>query len=236
MKTPIRITEQQLHNIIINTVNRTLKEAFMPTFSTAMLSQISSFSQQVKYCTEQLGQPVGNGSSRTVFQIDDKRVLKLAKNQKGLDQNEVEGEDDWYKSNYSIFPKVFGKDKYYRWLISEYVLPANKEDFQHCFGITFEQWLEVIKKFNEWHRNTMLVRSKLSDRYVQQLVEENENIGEIEDFIANYTSFKTADLKAIQNYGLAMRDGDPWIVILDSGLSDEVYNQHYRRGVAQIKR
>ena len=91
MKNTIRITEQQLHDIIINTVRKTLKEAFMPSFSTAMLSQLSSFNQQVQYCTEQLGSPIGNGSSRTVFQIDDKRVLKLAKNSKGLDQNEVEG-------------------------------------------------------------------------------------------------------------------------------------------------
>ena len=91
--------------------------------------------------------------------------------------------------------------------------------------------MEVIKKFDEWHRNSMLVRSKMSDRYVQQIVEGNENIQEFEDFIANYTSFKTSDLKGLHNYGLAMRDGDPWIVILDSGLDDDVYNKHYSRRV-----
>lgn len=39
-----------------------------------------------------LGNPIGNGSSRMVFQISDERVLKVAKNAKGIAQNEAEGE------------------------------------------------------------------------------------------------------------------------------------------------
>lgn len=41
------------------------------------------------YCVKMLGEPIGNGSSRAVFQIDDTRVLKLATNIKGVAQNKA---------------------------------------------------------------------------------------------------------------------------------------------------
>lgn len=61
----------------------------MDGFSFETLTSLSSYKKRIAYCKQMLGQPIGNGSSRIVFQISDERVLKVAKNQKGIAQNEA---------------------------------------------------------------------------------------------------------------------------------------------------
>ena len=79
--------------IILNSSQiKQLNEAMDNTFSFDELSSIKALSKRVLYCKQHLGNPIGNGSSRMVFQIDDEKVLKLAKNRKGLAQNNVEAD------------------------------------------------------------------------------------------------------------------------------------------------
>ena len=63
-------------------MRRFINEATDYVFNVKELSGISSFKGRYKYCIEHLGSPIGRGSGRVVFQIDDYRVLKLALNQK----------------------------------------------------------------------------------------------------------------------------------------------------------
>ena len=78
-----------------------LQEAALDSFSLQELSNISSFRGRVQYCRQMLGFPIGNGSSRITFQIDDEKVLKLAKNEKGIAQNETEW-DPLASQNYGM--------------------------------------------------------------------------------------------------------------------------------------
>ena len=59
-----------------------INEAMNDTFSYEELGNIRTFSKRVAYCKQHLGNPIGNGSSRMVFQIDDEKVLKLAKSKR----------------------------------------------------------------------------------------------------------------------------------------------------------
>ncbi|MBR4624207.1 MAG: nucleotidyltransferase domain-containing protein [Alphaproteobacteria bacterium] len=61
-----------------------LNEAAMPGFNLQTLSSIKSFAGRLKYCKQMLGPSFGSGSSRIIFEIDDEKVLKLAKNKKAL--------------------------------------------------------------------------------------------------------------------------------------------------------
>lgn len=67
-----------------------LKEAMSESFSFEELKAIKSFKGRYEYCLKTLGPTQGRGSSRVVFQLSDERVLKLALNEKGIAQNEVE--------------------------------------------------------------------------------------------------------------------------------------------------
>lgn len=207
-----------------------IKEAALDSFDINVLSSLKTFKDRQKYCINNLGAPIGNGSSRQVFQINDEKVLKLAKNSKGLAQNEFEGQPDYYKAELSIFPKVFKTSDDYSWIISEFVLPAKPQDFVHCLGMTFNEWKMFVITLGRIHRNNMSPFLRGSDKNsLWKLCDNNEFVHDLDDFIGSYDSFALNDLFAIQNYGLAKRNGKAQLVILDSGLSDEIYKQYYRR-------
>ena len=111
-----------------------IKEAQDATFNVNELSAINSFRGRYNYCLQHLGPTIGKGSSRTIFQLSDERVLKLAINTKGIAQNEQEGRYDYYLKQLDITPQIFEKDEDGKWLISEYVLPAKKTRFPRMSG------------------------------------------------------------------------------------------------------
>ena len=72
--------------------------------------------------------------------------------------------------------------------------------------------------------STPVSKSQLFD-----FIENNQFASEVYDYFSNYQNASFGDLRRISTYGLAKRNGKEYIVILDSGLSDEVYNKYYRR-------
>lgn len=222
MKT-IYITEEQY---------RTICEAQDDTFNLDELSSIYSFRGRYNYCVQHLGKHVGKGSSRAVFQIDDEKVLKLAINDKGIAQNEQEGQKDCYLEQLDVVPKLFETDDDYKWIISEFVLPAKTQDFRVCLGVdenTFYRfiitdWVERCgtSRDRQYQAHNMLPMEKF-----EQLLE-NENLMPWDDYIGNYRP-AFGDMVAKRNYGMTLRDGNPTIVLLDSGLTDEIYDKFYRK-------
>ena len=200
----------------------------MDGFSTEKLSSLNSFRQRVLYCKEMLGNPIGRGSSRIVFQIDDEKVLKLAMNPKGIAQNEVEG--DWGASNNygDSVPKLFyvDDDNYY-FIITEFVLPAKPKDFEVALGISFEEFCDFVKyRYNSYCRNGRQTRTRMTDERFEELCENSEWLYDFQIYLGDYQP-PFGDLVVIGNYGMTQRDGDATIVLLDSGLTDEVYNNYY---------
>ena len=211
----ICITEEQ---------TRMLKEAMDDQFSLEELSAISSYKGRFDYCTKHLGRNTGKGSSRAIFQLDDEKVLKLAYNEKGIGQNfEEERTYDSY-----IFPKIFQKDTNGYWLVSEFVLPAKAQDFKHCFNMTFKQFVDFLNASAVYRFGRNWYTSLTEEEYVN-LIENNEDLKEFDQYIGDYGSFIVGDMTRICNYGLTMRYGKPCIVLLDSGFSEEVYYNYYSK-------
>lgn len=216
----ICITEEQAKYI------KTINEAQDETFSLEELSNINSFKDRYNYCLQHIGKPCGRGSSRIVFQLTDDKILKLAYNQKGIAQNQAE--DDVY---ICVSPKVFDRDMEYKWLVSEYVLPAKEQDFKECLGLSFQQFCDFIASIYYYRFNDgrLCVQYEIMDEEpFNQLLEENEDLLEFDDYIGNYRP-PYGDLMRICNYGMVMRNGYPTIVLLDSGLTEEILNKHYRK-------
>lgn len=214
-----QLIKENLNKIIVN-------EAMMDGFSFETLTSLSSYKKRIDYCKQMLGQPIGNGSSRIVFQISDERVLKVAKNQKGIAQNEAEGE--WGKQNYDVFPTLYNVDDNYIFLETEYVLPCKKEDFPHVLNISFEEFQDFIKcAYNSYARRPMYTNMS-QERYVE-LLENNENLYSINTYLADYQLENVADLLRLANLGLVRRNGEERIVILDDGLTEEIFNTYYRK-------
>ena len=221
----IIINESQL-----DVISKHINEAALPSFSLEELSNLKSFKDKVRYCVANLGKPIGNGSSRQVFQIDDEKILKLAKNNKGLAQNQYEGQDDYYKEDMLIFPKVYDKADDFSWIVSEYVLPAKNQDFIHCLGMSFDEFRSIVAALEKQHKysNSYRFVRPISKEELWDYCDNNKFISELNDYIGSY-DIGVGDLYCLSTYGLAMRNGQPSIVILDSGLSEYIYDTYYNR-------
>lgn len=210
-----------------------LNEAAMPEFNLQTLSSIRSFAGKLKYCKQMLGPTFGSGSSRVIFEIDDNKVLKLAKNQKGIAQNEFEDDTSRYGS---IVVKVFDCADDYTWLVEENCIPAKEKDFEQILGIPFETYCDLVKhSFNRYCRNgrqanTYILSPIECDRLLDQLYEQDEYgfIPQLFNLMGDY-QLPWGDLTRISTYGMVNRDGKPEIVVIDSGLSEEILDTYYRR-------
>lgn len=209
-----------------------IKEAQDEQFSLETLSSISSFRGRYNYCLAHIGKHVGKGSSRATFQLDDSKVLKLAYNEKGIAQNEQEGQEDYYLQQLGIVPEIYETDDNYKWIITEYVLPAKSQDFKQCMGVdekTFYRFIITshVKRGGSKRERMIYARDILDDDTFEELAE-NEDLMNWDDYIGNYRP-PIGDMLIRVNYGMTLRNGYPTIVLLDNGLTDEIYNNYYRR-------
>lgn len=120
-------------------VEEPLEEMAYPiNFNLEEFSRIPTFSGRKKYCDERL-QKIGTGSSRIVYRVDDEKALKIAKNKKGIAQNEHEA--DWGRNNYDIFAKIYEADENnYTWIEMELASKIKPSDFKRLVGVS---WAEV---------------------------------------------------------------------------------------------
>lgn len=209
--------------------NKILDEAIGFGFSLGYLKTLNSFKKKLEYCKEYLGFPIGRGSSRICFQLDDERILKFAYNKKGIAQNEEEFRlcNDSFAT---ITPNVFHElsdTENFTFIVSEYVLPAKESDFDAICGVDFTTFTHVIKTVESWYNPR--VRSRyLTDEDVEQLCNDSDDIREFVDYISNYQPV-TGDMMRISNYGIVSRNNQACIVLLDSGLTQEIYNNFYAK-------
>lgn len=208
----------------INKRKKALYEAMMDGFSFENLKG-QSFANKVKYCKQMFGGQIGGGSSRIVFQIDDHWVLKLARNNKGIAQNEEEYRiaSDLYATTLAVKVDENRSDtENYEWLVSEYVLPAKQQDFKQCYGI---DWNDVVSFIEDLVRGGQY-EGDFFDKY-----EENEDaidfLNELHDYYANWDA-AIADAGRICNWGLTNRNGYAEMVLLDTGASKDIIRKFYK--------
>ena len=221
----IIITEKQ-ENIIKQNI---LKEAIGFGFSFGYLKSLKSFQEKLEYCRHYLGVHIGNGSSRVCFQLDDEKIIKLAYNRKGIAQNEQEfnfSQENIVDVTPRVFPELSDIDNY-TYIVSEYVLPATDEDFEHICGCDFTTFTYVIRKVESWYDPRKPCKW-FSDEDVEQLRNDSEDINEFATYVENYQP-STGDMMRLSSYGMVLRNGQPCIVLLDSGLTDEIYNKFYAK-------
>lgn len=208
-----------------------LNEARMEGFRLDVLTNSETFEERIKYCTEMLGKPIGVGSSRIVFQIDDYSVLKLARNEKGIWQN-YEEISLGTNTEFSCFPKILnGTDENNcLWVISEYVLPIDKPDFIRLLLIPFihiKKFIYAVKNYCNGKDGGKEEMEHFYKRY-----RKNENVINLfNDIYKLYAKYRNDiwDLTRTFNWGICNRNGKATPVMLDIGFSIEVKNNLYKK-------
>lgn len=214
-------------------INEAVNEYQDSLINTDDFSSLPSFAKQVAYCKEKLGAPIGNGSSRIVFRVDDNKVLKLAKNRKGRAQNEAECENcnDYYAGD--MFAKVFEYDQTnFTYIIAEEARPPKSSDFQTCLGVTYQEFCRIcLGSEREYSYGPKKMRLPALTQEDYDMLEENDALREWYDYITNYQPTSVYELVRKCNLGLATnRQGCPHglkIIITDSGFNDNVQQMYY---------
>lgn len=193
------------------------------TFDVQKFDQLDSFAKRKRYADETL-QKLGVGSSRIVYKIDDHKILKLAKNAKGLDQNREEcglGQDYYFKD---ILTEVYDCHTDDLWIISELARKATPAKFKQLVGIDIKYVEMYLRNKEEEHRGRKPIFG-IDPKFKEQL-SENMFVQKLLELMYSY-ELLSGDLGRISSYGIVMRDGQESIVVADYGLTKDVFNTHY---------
>lgn len=202
-----------------------LNEDYPSDFDWSHLQSLSNLKDIVKYCTSKLGRP-RKGSSRIVYLIDDKTVLKVAYNQAGLAQNYNERDGSKQQWFGQLLAEVFRFDEdRLVWLEMERVKPMRNEDQMRKFlgGYT----LTDIKEYID---NNMICKNcSDEEKQMYEFFSEDEFILALVEFVMTY-QMSLGDALHYRHWGVVMRDGQECAVLMDYGLNAQDFKYHYDSG------
>jgi hypothetical protein len=205
---------------LTNIYESVVSEDYPQSFDMKFFKTLQSFASRKKYCDEHL-KKIAQGSSRIVYFIDSEKVLKLAKNKKGLAQNEVEID---YSNDYmltDIVAPVYDYHENFFWLEMALAKKVKRSDFKRITGIDFDGFSNVLLSADSHYRGIKKVD--------QDLVEEvmnNEFTSGVYDYVANF-DIPSGDMRRINSYGLIKVNGKEQLAIIDYGLTTDVFKNYY---------
>ena len=221
-----------MKKIILTTeqYNRLVQEMAYPiSFNMDEFKSLPSFAARIRYCQARL-QRLASGSSRIVYKIDNEKVLKLAKNQKGVAQNQ--NETDYYLQQIGCFAKVYDfDDENYLWVEMQLAKKTKPSDFQRITGYKFEvicAWIDYCAQ--DYSRRQYYRDKRFDELFKSEEFEENYEYSifyMLQDYLGNYGLESTGDLKRISSWGIVTNDGEEELVLVDFGLTDDTYDRYY---------
>jgi hypothetical protein len=207
-----------------------ITEEYPATWNKEEFEKITSFAGKLKYAATHLPK-IASGSGRAVFKIDDSKVLKIAKNKKGLAQNNVESES--YLQNYDITARTFDSGDIVQyigpfWIEMELAKKVGKKRFEELTGITMDE-LHAHLIYNSTRRkyNVAPPRTPEDAAYLEK-IQNNEFVIDLTGLMADYDFPDIGDMTRLSTYGEVIRDGKPKIVLVDYGLTKTVWDDFYR--------
>jgi hypothetical protein len=195
-----------------------LKEDYPRHWDKNVFNQLTTFKDKCAYCREHLDF-IASGSAREVFRIDDTKVLKLAKNNKGLAQNETETDLFFDPSSSSLCNTVYDFDENCSWMEMAYAEKMTKSKFKKITGCDFNSdFVTALRHEFFYSQYFTLADSDNKEIYDTDFWEE------LVSFIINF-DLPFYDFCRLSTYGIV--DGE--IKIIDYGLTKDIYNTMYDR-------
>lgn len=163
-----------------------------------------------------------SGSSRLVYKIDN-YAIKIAKNKKGIAQNETEA--DWSLQQLGIVPKLYEVSEDYMYIIVELCSKCKKSDFEKIEHISFQDFCNCLEYYHSQHEPRYYKNRQIRkpEMYDESWNKEDSLLRSMYDYIGNY-EIPVGDLLRLTNYGINSKNE---IVLVDSGLNENVYKKHY---------
>lgn len=204
-----------------------MDEAYPTTWSIEIFKTLKSFNKRIKYCEEHL-QKISSGSSRIVYKIDDEKVLKLAKNRKGLSQNDVEIQYSQYSDLSDILARTFDYADDNTWVEMELAKRFHPSMFKKLIGFDWNDYVMAMNKhYYRVNPQRTIGRMKIEpNTETEDQMWENDFCYSMFSLLGNY-DIPVGDLLVPTSYGIVKRNGEDTIVLIDYGLNNEVYGSYY---------
>ena len=106
------------------------------------LSRIKDFDERVEFAKEQKGwKLLGTGSARAAFSVNQKLVLKVAINEKGISQNQIEMDPDMQTP---CTAKIYAADGGGRWILFQATKTITEKRFKELTGMGFGSYCKAL--------------------------------------------------------------------------------------------
>lgn len=175
---------------------------------------LENYNSRKEYAEKNL-KHLSSGSSRIVYSSPDDTIIKLAKNDKGIAQNEAECNPKM-KSKY--LNKVIKHAKDFSWMETHYLDKITVKDFKKMTGLEFDDFGEAIRYgLKNVSGNSGKDKPKNFDEVAEsEIYKEMKKIG-------NQFKLMPGDLARISSWGT--KDSNP--VLIDAGLTQDVFDEYY---------
>jgi len=195
-----------------------LVEDYPTTWNPEEFAKLNSFAERMRYAEQNLKR-ISSGSGRIVYKIDNEKVLKLAKNKKGVAQNEVE--IDYGGHNYfDILAKVFNSDNNGLWVEMELARKVTPTIFKQVNGYSFDEYTTILFNDSGKHRGMHSEEPENAEE-----IRESEFFNGVMEYLMG-TDSPDGDMRRLNSYGLVSRDGADTIMVIDYGLNTNVYGSY----------
>jgi len=216
----IILTEKQFEHIIKKQVD----EDYPSSWDIDYFKSLKSFKDRIAYCQEHLKR-ISSGTSRIVYMIDDQKVLKLAKNNKGIQQNDIEIEYSNYYDLRDIVAEVFEYHDNGLWVEMELAKRLSPKKFFDVMGFSFDDYADVLRveDAESKGRKNFWPKPQNYDDII-----EHDFVNDMFNYMHGYDA-PVGDLCRMSSYGLVQRNGKDAVVLIDYGLTQDIYNTYYSR-------
>lgn len=197
------------------------------TFNFDEFKLIKTLNDRITYCKQNLKE-VGKGSSRIVFDIDGKYVLKVAINESGFKQNKTEYMQDNKNPLLAKCVDVDKKGSLISAVIMEKAQSINENEFKKLTGVDFNDMVKV----GDIATSSDEFFSEINRKYKNQ----NAFLKELENFVSDSGIGRgLADFLVLTSYGKVTRDGKTRIVLIDYGYSEESVHDYHGGGKSKVQ-
>lgn len=225
----------------------------MNGFDIRKFKSMDGFNSQNRYAERYLD-ILGEGSSRVVYYLSSRYVLKISNSAKrGPPQNKAEVDVYTMPGLRPVVAAIYDfDDKNYNWVISEVVREIHSNDeFEELTGIDWymfqdfielklpldafiEKRLEIVKRQLKSEENSKHAGNRGSVMWIKQLKEQIEELESLESSntflnavgdLTTKTSLIGGDMSVLKHWG---KTADGRVVLLDYGFTEEVLVTAYR--------
>lgn len=187
------------------------------------LRRLGDLNSVLEYVNKTLGRALlGEGQGRLVYRLGNGKVLKVAKNDGGIGQNQAEATVCSSSADVvSLFPKTFEQSPAGFWILVEEAQPMTEEAFRTLTGLTWKMFWSALK--GAFSNKASNVTPQDQQNYAQASA--NQFFARVVKAIRD-CGYEPGDIAKLDSWGIVGGKA----VIIDSGFTEAVNKTYYGKG------